>query len=249
MKLEAVTVCVDYADFLAEAARHNRHLFERWVIVTGPDDKATIELCRKFDLQCLVSGEVAGGNFNKGRAISLGLHQLSTECWVCHLDADIVLPSTTLGMLQVADLDPSCLYGVDRVCLHSWEEWKRVEASGHLAAQHGYEMVSFVPPGELAPRIRKGPFGYVPIGYFQLWYHTARDGTPRKDYPHTDSDAAHSDIKFALQWDRRRRVLLPEVFAVHLESERVDYGANWKGRKTRPFGPGPGKPDRPAGGY
>jgi hypothetical protein len=44
---------------------------------------------------------------------------------------------------------------------------------------------------------------------------------------------------FAVQWARQHRQLLPELFAVHLESERVAMGANWKGRTTRPFGPVP----------
>ena len=37
-KLEAVTVCVGYADFLGVVAEANRHLFDRWVIVTTPGD-------------------------------------------------------------------------------------------------------------------------------------------------------------------------------------------------------------------
>jgi len=44
MYLEAVTVCVDYADFLKEIIPWNQHLFDRWAIVTTPADEETREL-------------------------------------------------------------------------------------------------------------------------------------------------------------------------------------------------------------
>jgi hypothetical protein len=239
VKLEAISVCVDYSDFLGETARHNRHLFDRWVVVTSPDDKGTIEVCRKHALQCFPFDDLKMGQpFNKGRAISWGLLQIPSDRWVLHLDADVVLPANARTMLERADLDRCCIHGADRYCLHSWEEWEKLQDSGYLQAQHGYRMVTFPPPvGEMNCRIYHEHFGYLPIGYFQLWYHSSQDGMPRRDYPHTDSDAAHSDSKFALQWGRRRRILLPDLFVCHLESERVPFGANWAGRKTKPFRP------------
>ena len=47
VKIEAVTVCVNYGDFLAVTAEWNRHLFDQWVVVTTPDDELTREVCRK----------------------------------------------------------------------------------------------------------------------------------------------------------------------------------------------------------
>lgn len=250
MRVEAVTVCVGYADFLTETAKHNRHLFDRWVIVTRPDDKATLEVCKQHNLQAMTSREFGrdGCQFNKGRAISLGLAQLATDGWICHIDADIVLPRDTRRQLELADLDPECLYGVDRVCLCSWEDWKKLEHSGYLHGQHGHHLVSLFPPmGEMGCRIIRGRYGYTPIGYFQLWHggEGIHSGMRWKDYPDSNSDAAHSDIKFALQWDRRNRVLIPEIISIHLESERVPYGANWQGRRTKPFGPPPVCPPKP----
>ena len=40
-----------------------------------------------------------------------------------------------------------------------------------------------------------------------------------------------------LQWARPDRILIPEIVAVHLESEPSAMGANWKGRTTKAFGP------------
>jgi hypothetical protein len=247
INIEAVSVCVGYSDFLEVTARENRALFERWVIVTRPEDWATIECCRRNSLDCLTTTEVGlyGAPFYKGRALAMGVTQLSSYAWVLHLDADIVLPRDTLRMLDYARLDKSCIYGVDRFMVRSWKDWKALEASGYLYNQHKYHM--FVAPPEdqsiagINGRLICDRFGFAPIGFFQLYHGTEglHVNWRWKDFsPVEDTGRYHSDVKFALHWDRQKRVLLPELFAVHLESEQLPcYGANWKGRKTIPFGP------------
>jgi hypothetical protein len=243
MKLEAVTVCIGYADFLAETVVHNQGNFDRWVIVTSPDDRETIELCRRRNLQVVTTTDHArDGKFNKGRAISLGLNYLSADAWVLHLDADVVLPNQARQMLEVAHLDPTCIYGADRICLQSWDEWQELLRSGYLNDQHGYQLCcNPYLKKSIGTRVIRGRHGYVPIGFFQLWNY--RDGVHSgfrwKDYPDSNDDAAHSDIKFSLHWDRRKRLLLPEIIVVHLESAPSGMGANWKGRTTPRFGPPP----------
>ncbi len=248
MRLEAVTVCVGYSDFLAETAKQNRMHFDRWTIVTTPDDRETIELCRRRNLEVVTTEEFHRAEdarpFNKGRGIARGLNFISDDAWALHLDADVVLPRLTRQMLEVAHLDPTCIHGVDRIELHSWEEWQALLASGYLDDQHGYHLC--MNPYRAKPfgtRVIKGHAGYTPIGFFQLWHNGegVHRGWRHKDYPDFNSDAAHSDVKFALQWDRRKRVLIPEIVAVHLESARVGMGSNWKGRTTPRFGPPAGR--------
>lgn len=243
MKLEAVTVCVGYADFLAETCVHNRPHFDRWVIVTSPDDHETIELCRRRNLDIVLTEDFRRSEdarpFNKGRGISRGINFLSDDAWTLHLDADIVLPRLTRQMLDLAHLDPTCLYGADRIELHSWEEWQALLASGYLDDQHGYHLCAIPCKKPIGTRVIKAHEGYTPIGFFQLFHnrHGVNRGWRMNDYPANNSDAAHSDIKFALQWDRRKRVLLPEVLVVHLDSAVSEMGANWAGRTTPRFGP------------
>lgn len=233
MKIEAVVVCVNYSDFLAATLPKNIELVDRLVVVTHPDDKATQKLCTKYSVDCLKT-EVFhddGDAFNKGRAINLGLSNLRHDGWIMHLDADVLLPHRFRHALSMAPLDKSCIYGADRLNATSWEQWDKYKHK--TIPQHQYRfMVS--PPKEfpIGARLLHLEYGWCPIGYFQLWHSSVR-----RTYPIVCGSSEHSDVLFAVQWPRRQRVLLPEFFVYHLESEPVAMGANWDGRKTKPFGP------------
>ena len=243
MKLEAVTVCVNYADFLNAVAPFNAPLFDRWVIVTDPADHATQAVCRRYGLQCLVSEEHRRGadTFNKGRLIERGLHHLSANCWRLHIDADVVLPSRTGRFLDQAHLDERNIYGVDRIMVRSWSEWQRLRESGWLHGEtRRYPYAVDVPPGfSIGDRWASHEAGYVPIGFFQLW-HGSQDeqaGVRVKPYPQNHGNACRTDVQHSLQWDRRQRALIPEILVAHIESEPAKNGSNWNGRRTKQFGP------------
>ncbi len=240
IKIEAVTVCVGYGDILAETARKNMHFFDRWVVITSPRDEETFEVCRDLSIPCITTEDFYrdGMPFNKGRGVQRGINAISCSDWVLHIDADIVLPHTFPQMLISADLDPSCIYGCDRMMVRSWEDWQNVIRSGYR--QHGKHCYVLPHPNyPIGTRWVSPRDGYVPIGFFQLFHgrDTIRKGFHHKPYPSHHGDATRADVQFALQWDRRQRVLLPEVIAWHLETERSPLGANWKGRKTPRFGP------------
>jgi hypothetical protein len=85
---------------------------------------------------------------------------------------------------------------------------------------------------QLGSRLVHLEYGYCPIGYFQLFH-----AITRRKYPIVCGSAEYSDVLFAVQWPREERILLPEFFVYHLESESIKMGANWDGRKTKVFGP------------
>lgn len=237
--IEAVTVCVDYADFLAETIPANRPHLDRWMIVTSPNDEATLDLCHRYSLEVVTTADFSrnGDPFNKGRGIERGLGMLAHDDWLLHLDADIALPYDFRVSLENADLDPECIYGVDRIMVQSWEEWQRLKGKGFL---HRSWHCCVNPNGYLTGvRWADVRYGYVPIGFFQLWHRSVdhRHGIRLRRYPDNHQSAARADVKFALQWDRRRRQLLPEVVVAHLESESAQTGKNWKKRLTKPFKP------------
>lgn len=91
---------------------------------------------------------------------------------------------------------------------------------------------------EIGSRLIYGDQGWVPIGFFQLWHSTTEySGIYRtKPYPTGSSNAAHDDVQFALRFDRKKRVLLPEFVVAHLMTEDMSYGKNWGGRRTKKFG-------------
>ncbi|MGA7577845.1 MAG: hypothetical protein WBW52_06775 [Desulfobaccales bacterium] len=235
LKIEAVITCVQYGDYLAWTLAANKQHFNRMVVVTRPDDKLTQQLCAYYHVECYPTYDWHRDDdaFNKAKGINYGLSKLAKDGWVVHLDADIYLPPRTRSILQRISLDPNCLYGLDRMECKSFADWIKFLSAPPL--QHEWEIFVHNRPFPLAVRIAKlDRDGYVPIGYFQLWN---PGGSGVYQYPEHHTTAARSDMLFAMQWPRDRRHLIPEVIAIHLESERADMGANWKGRTTRAFGP------------
>lgn len=233
--LEAVTVCVDYSDFLDESLSHNLHHFDEFVVVTSHEDKATQDVCARHGVTCVESDvfTMRGESFNKGLAINLGLAHLRHLDWVLHLDADIVLPDRFRSMLNKSHLDKRCVYGADRVNVVGHASWMRIKQGAAFARQfHHRYLVQPHQECALGARLLHNEFGWCPIGFFQLWHSTAG-----KRYPVNQGSAEHTDVLFSLQWPVPQRRLLPTTFVYHLESERAKQGANWQGRRTRPFRP------------
>lgn len=243
MKIEAVVVCKDYSDFLEHTLPENIEQLDRMVVVTHPSDSKTQALCHKYGVDCYPTEEMHrdGDPFNKGRAINLGLSHLRHSDWLLHIDADILLPHRFKQMLEHSQLNRNYLYGCDRLNTLSYQNW--VNHRGKTIPQHQWRYL--VTPNRefpLGSRLLHQEYGWVPIGYFQLWHSSLR-----RQYPIVAGSAEHSDVLFAVQWARSNRILLPEIFVYHLESEDAALGANWAGRKTKPFGCCSSHPHKPPG--
>ncbi len=250
-RLEAITVCVDYSDFLAETLPENLRHFDHYVVVTSYEDTQTQDLCSHLGVECHATDVMykdalesrlqpakAGtpAVFAKGRAIDFGLAMLRKTDWIVHLDADIWLPPRTRFWLQNAALDEDCIYGIDRVNCPGYDAWRKfrdapLRQSSRI--QHIRHWLVVPPPFPLGARLALKDYeGYVPIGFFQLW-HARHD----RRYPLEHSTAERSDVMHPLQWPLGKRRMLPELIAVHLESQSDRMGTNWRGRKSPQFGP------------
>jgi hypothetical protein len=248
MRIEAVTTCVNYADFLAWSLLFNRAHFDKWVIVTSEQDERTRALCEYHDIECVATDEFFAYDraFAKAQGINAGLARLKLDSWVVHIDADIILPPRTRKILERLDLQGDSIYGIDRLCCYDFADWIKFVQQPEL--QHPRQLFVRANHFPLGPRLAKigyappGQDGYLPIGFFQLWHPRASKVRTYPDHDPADGGrrlgaANRGDTMLAEKWPRKRRHLIPEIVAVHLESQVPQAkGANWRGRTTRGFG-------------
>jgi hypothetical protein len=123
MRLDAVTVCVHESDSLALTLA-NREQFDRWLIVTVPGDRATIQFCRDHGLACHLSTvldreglDVLAGS-NRARAMAEGVEALDRGGWVAMISSYLLLPRLFRAQLDALPLATDCRYrlGGVRLC-------------------------------------------------------------------------------------------------------------------------------------
>ena len=241
VKIEAVTTCVNCADFLAHTLPLNKDLFDKFVVVTAPEDKATKRVCDHYGVKYKLTDAFRSrwGEFKKGAGINEGLAELSKDGWLVHFDCDVILPSHFRQTLERADLDTSMVYGIDRAEFKSYEDWQRFHGDPEPQIQGNGVFIHTSHTGQsLGTRVQfANRGGYVPIGFFQLWH---ADSKVLK-YPEGHTNAGREDSLFGALWPRRKRGFIPEIIAFHLESENASMAVNWAGRKTKEFAVDGGK--------
>ena len=213
-KLTAVTVCVNYADFLAQTVS-NRDYFDDWIVVTCREDEATRGLCAAHGMRVHVSeqlgpwGDCFDSAYLKAPVINEVLDTLPRDGWVLLLDADLLLPQRFRERLNSYNLYPRALYGLygRREC-DSWEEYAWRRPVEPWAENIGY-----------CTRI---------LGFFQLF----RLDQPVNRYPYERPKLEmHDDLCFQYAFKPTLRRLLPFT-GLHVGPPRV----NWGGRSSGAFG-------------
>jgi hypothetical protein len=180
MKIEAVTVCVDYSHYLKQVIS-NKNKLDRWVIVTHKSDKDTIKLCKKENIEFVLSKKIfKNAKFAKGKAINEGLDILEKKDWILHLDADQLLPENFRDELNSINLNKKNLYGS-----------YRYSESGY---KFGPVPVFWTIKGK-TKIIRKSKSYYIPIGHFQLWHSCVC-----QHYVENSKNTMSDDFKFVLSW-------------------------------------------------
>ncbi len=247
MRLSAAVVCCNFADIAAITLPLNRSHFDDLLVVTGPEDRDTQQLCRELGVKLIVSHHLHRySGIAKAHAINLALFHLERRArhrrlsdwrglrdwWFLQLDSDIVLPARTRPILDHVGLVRRTLYGIDREGMrpHVWARRGVPHSDGNL--------VSYAPRGvwRVGHDDGDGELLWWPLGYFQLWcpqgsgvrrYPTAlgREGLPNRT----------TDRELAALFPRRRRADVPELIAAHLLPDDARPGADWQGRVTQPF--------------
>ena len=241
MKIEAVSICLNFSDILSHTIIFNKNIFDRLIIVTSHDDKETARVCEYYHVECLRTN-IFGDDLNKGKAINVGLNRLSRSDWLVHMDCDIIFPPRTRFFMEIADLREDTLYSAHRQMCPSYEEFTKWLAMPVVEAECDvYLHNRAFPIGTQIGKLSKHPndpstLGYVNCGYFQMW--NEKNGV-RMNYPENYAGFATSDLEFSYQWPRKYRALIPEFSVIHVQTDdHGKMGDNWSGtRKTKKFGP------------
>lgn len=201
--LNAVIVCVDFADILDMTLGYNRDHFQKVVVVTSIHDEQTPKVCRKLDAQCLVTDVFyrQGAAFNKWAGLEQGLDYIGREGWMLVMDADIMIPR------QPPVFTPSfgCLYTPLRRDLR--EGWQTPPHEPY------WKRLKFVNRRE------------EHAGYFQLFHADTPCLAEKPWYPTDFSWAGTSDTFFQQRFKDRDK-LRPPFEVLHLGEPFT----NWAGR-------------------
>jgi len=94
----SITVCVNFADKLSQTLKFNTRFLKKLYIVTDPDDKDTIEACKRYtnvELLFCQDAYKKGAKFNKSGLIKFAQVKIAPnhrEDWIMIIDADTILP-------------------------------------------------------------------------------------------------------------------------------------------------------------
>jgi hypothetical protein len=241
MRIESVTVCCGYADYLRHSLPFIKACFDRSVVVSDYKDKDTHKVCDFYNVECLQTDVMYsnGDVFNKGLAVNKGLQHLDFREWAVHIDADTCPPPRARQVLQEMQLNEQFLMGVDRMMVPDYSSWERFLQDPLVQHEQAYVHLGPFPMGLRLIKPEVG--GYVPLGYFQMFHRASNFLGKAPFYPEDCPTAAVSDLLFAAKWPRTHRHLLAEFSVYHLATEDITMaermGINWEGRKSMPFGP------------
>lgn len=234
LKVECVIVCVRYSDFLSHSLLFSKRHFDKLVVVTANSDWHTQQVCKYHNVKCIKT-DLFDKSFNKAGGINLGLKSLDLDGWVVHMDADIALPPHTRDAWERAALDPTCIYGIDRMMCPNPESWFNYISEPTVPFEDNIYI--HTGPFPIGTRIAKKEYGgHVPIGFYQQWFPKV---SKVYNYPEHHEDAARADMLHSLRWTRDKRLLIPEIIGIHLATQ--DYtdaektGMNWQGRTSKGF--------------
>ena len=109
--VEAVTVSVNYSDYLSKCIS-NKEKLDRWIVVTEKQDTKCINLCKSNNIEYVLYDGFYTNDaiFAKGRGVNFGLSLLDKTDWLLHMDSDVCLPEDFKPVLEKKLNDKNSLY-------------------------------------------------------------------------------------------------------------------------------------------
>jgi hypothetical protein len=165
MNIDAITVSIDYSDYL-EQIISNKDKFDRWLIVTHHSDSKTINICEKYNLDYICSTEIYadGACFAKSRAINEGIRHLNPQDWLCVVDSDSLLPDDFNNIIQKHVHNRETIYGCRR---HNFD--------GSLKTDNVFASYA------------------LPAGFFQVWHTSKYKDYYIGDMTNAEGDIQHKN--------------------------------------------------------
>jgi hypothetical protein len=204
MKINAITICVNYADYLKLTLPENLDFFDTCLVVTDYNDKETEEICSKYEQVTVLKTDAFYKNnapFAKSAGINAGLKLLPKDEWVVHWDADMLVGKNFESVKKLTKLDQTKLYGPHEK-LHTQ---KNEMGSNHHSG------------------------GTACAGFFQLFHASQLDKVG--GYPETSKDCSCDDTLFSLQFNSVSYIDF-QIFHLGPTAESRMPNVNWKGRKS-----------------
>lgn len=206
MKIHALTVCVNYVDWLAIGFERWKKDLASWTIITDSKDAQTAAFAMQNEVRLFQTDIFYehGAAFNKGAALETARAVLpEQQDWLLLLDADIAPEPDWFAKLCAAKPEPGFIYGAPRF-----------QYSGDVADIDN-------------PTLRRIPDALCDGGYFQLFHmqdpHIAELPVIEMDWSH----AGVYDSHLKNRWPRNERRELP-IRLVHCGEQE-----NWWGRGNR----------------
>lgn len=218
-KIEGVTVCVDYSDFLEVTLPQAKKVFDNVIVVTSSRDKETQRIAGEMGADVVVTDSFYdnGDSFNRGKGINKGFERLKYCDWVCNFDSDIYFPKGFREGLEKHDLNEKFIYGVNRCNLEGRKNYENY-ILGKWFSEEICQYDNFWKSNS------------IPLGYFQLFNWVLPTW-----YPEGRRDASYSDVDFSVKWNVEHRKYIDDLMVYHLVSDRAILGQNWEGRKSAKF--------------
>jgi hypothetical protein len=217
-----ITVSVNYAGSLESILPFNLRHLDSLIVVTSPDDTATLQLCLKHPKIKVIATDLFfrhGAKFNKGAAIELALMMIPRDKWCLIFDSDVCFPA---DMFLLEALDKECIYGASRVLVNTEEQYSKA------TSKRNFDLSGL--------RFEPRDAGF--FGMFQLFHPEARALTSRPWYGINYYNASWCDNIFYWHWPESQRKLLHQdldekkevIRLIHLGSRN-----NWTGEVEGKF--------------
>jgi hypothetical protein len=204
-RIEAISISVDYGDYLRRTLPVKVKQFDRYVVVTASHDRLSQQVAKECGADLVVSDICYedGDAFNKGRLLNEGLKHLDLSDWICFTDPDIFFPPWWREKINDLVLNPGCLYYSQRRQLlpagpeqPNWHRLHEDYQANNPADDHSS------------------------WGYFQLLNVRARALGGKLEYPTIFCSAGSVDYWLQAQWQEGKKISLakfdPSLAVVHI---------------------------------